>query len=173
MLAHVFHPHLAAGGRGMHEAVVAKIDADVRETAPQGIEEHEIARLQFVAMDRLADLADVARGARQYQAEALPEDMAHQAAAVEAGLGRLAAAPIMHADEGEGAHDKFLRVRGIAIQQGRGLIAGFFRSSGGRSDQQTENDGNMSQIHGLEYSRRSAHCKGHHMFLLEEKMACF
>jgi hypothetical protein len=77
----------------MDEAVVADVDADVREGAPQGIEEDQVAGPQLVP----ADGDEARRGglvvdlARQDQPEARLEDMAREAAAVEAAVRRRAA----------------------------------------------------------------------------------
>ena len=75
----------------MDEAVVADVDADVREGSLQRVEEDQVAGLQVVALDgdqagRRGLLVDAAR---QHQAEAGLEDVAREAAAVEAGIGRM------------------------------------------------------------------------------------
>ncbi len=64
---------------------------DVRERAAHRVEEHEIARLQFAHADLLADAAHFLGAARQRHAERVLEDVAHEAAAIEAGVRRVAA----------------------------------------------------------------------------------
>jgi hypothetical protein len=87
------------------ELVVADVDPDVRERAPQRVEEHQVAGLQFGRRDRRADAADLLAPARQRQAECVAVDQAHQAAAVESGLGRVAAETVADAEERQGAED--------------------------------------------------------------------
>ena len=83
----------------MDEAVVAKIDSDMRERKRPRIEEHQIAGLQVVCARALADAAQFARVRGQHDAGGFLEHVVDQAAAVESALGRGAAVPIVDADE--------------------------------------------------------------------------
>ena len=97
-----------ARARRVDELVVAQVDADVRERAAHRVEEYEVARLQLGFFHRLAGAADIARGARQVEAQALAKQVAHEAGAVEAGFGVVAAAAIADADEIERVGDQLL-----------------------------------------------------------------
>jgi hypothetical protein len=83
----------------MHETVVAQIDADMGERAVEGIEEDQVAWLEFFACQRLGRLADRAAVARQRDAGRFPEHVADEAAAVEAAFGRCPAQPVGAADQ--------------------------------------------------------------------------
>ena len=41
---HAFDTDFSAGTRGMQEVIVAKVDANVREGAAHGVEEHQVTR---------------------------------------------------------------------------------------------------------------------------------
>ena len=71
--SHAFDAHLAAGARRVDELAVADVDADVREGALQRVEEHQVARLQLVALDRRSRRAVrlLVDAARQHEAQAL------------------------------------------------------------------------------------------------------
>src|SRR5512135_905459 len=45
-----YHDRAGAAARGMHEAVIAQIDADVGERVIKGIEENQVARLEIRLM---------------------------------------------------------------------------------------------------------------------------
>src|SRR5574343_111654 len=77
---HAFDTNLSASARGVHEVVVAKIDANVREGAAHRVEEHQIARFELAGIDLLADLAHFLGGARQGGANAVLEDEADETA---------------------------------------------------------------------------------------------
>ena len=87
---------LPAGARRVDEVAVADIDADVREAPPQRVEEDEVAGLQLVALDGdEAGRCGLLVGApRQHHAEARLEDVAREAAAVEARLRRRSATAV-------------------------------------------------------------------------------
>jgi hypothetical protein len=82
---------LAAAPRREDEAVFAEVDADVGEGEAARVEEHEVARLEVGERDLVADAAHRLRGAGQLDPGDLLEDVAHESAAVEAGLRRFAA----------------------------------------------------------------------------------
>ena len=90
------------------ELIVAEVDADVRERPAHRVEEHEVARLQLGFVHGLAGAADIARGARQVDAQTLAEQVTHEAGAIEAGLGVGAAAAIADADKTERVGDQLL-----------------------------------------------------------------
>ena len=85
-LPHVLDAHVRAGAGRVDELAVADVDADVRERAPEGVEEDEIPGTQFLASDthqpRVVGL--IVDPARQDEAEADLEDVAREAAAIKA-----------------------------------------------------------------------------------------
>src|SRR5438034_10991759 len=85
----------------MNEAIVAKIETDMRERVIACVEEDEIADLQIVEADIGADLAQLPRGTRQCHAGDLLEHIANEPAAVESADGRVAAIAIADTDETE------------------------------------------------------------------------
>jgi hypothetical protein len=76
-------------------------DPDVRGAVRHGPEEHEIARLQVVALDLPPGEVLVARFTRQADA-GLAVDVLDQAAAVEAGTGVAAAVPVLDPAQSQG-----------------------------------------------------------------------
>src|SRR5258707_4488459 len=86
----------------MDEVAVADIDADMAEGAAHGVEEHQITGLEFVLVDFLRGLCLLVSAARQDLAQGFGVDGADEAAAVEAGLGTVAAAAVGNADEAHG-----------------------------------------------------------------------
>jgi hypothetical protein len=82
------------------ELVVADVDAHVAEGAPQGVEEHQVARLQLALVDLLGGRRLLVRAAGQHEANSLFVDRLDEAAAVEAAaVDGTAASPIGHAQE--------------------------------------------------------------------------
>src|SRR3546814_11749050 len=82
--------HRSAGARGMDEAALADIDADVAHVAAAA-EEHQVHRGQALGGDaRPLVGGEGARGERQLEVEHVPVDVVDQAAAVDAALGRVA-----------------------------------------------------------------------------------
>ncbi len=119
------HFDLAPAARRVDEAVVAEIDADVREGEAAGVEEHEVARLQVARRHLLADLAHVSRRPRQGHAGHLLEHIADEPAAIESGLGRVAAPLVADADQVERGSGEVLRgvegaCRRVLHRRGRG-----------------------------------------------------
>src|SRR6185503_19457351 len=68
----------AAAVRSVDEAVVAEVDAHVRERRASGIEEHQVARLEIAARDATAQPCHFPGSARQGYADDLLEDVADQ-----------------------------------------------------------------------------------------------
>jgi hypothetical protein len=101
------------------KAVVAEIDADMRKSAAHGIEEHEVAGLQFVAVDHRTDLALLSRAARQQDADRFLENDLDKAAAVETGIGIGTAEAVVDADQFEALEDQILRAVAVALEQRR------------------------------------------------------
>ena len=87
-VAHVFHPHGTAGARGVDEAAFSHIDAHMAEGAAHGVEEHQVAGLELVLLDRFEVLGPglLVGPARQHQPHAHLKDVAREAAAVKAVL---------------------------------------------------------------------------------------
>ena len=84
--AHVFNTHFTTRARCMQEAAFAEVDANVREGAPHRVEEDEVARFQFLAVNARPDFAHFLRGARQHQPDRILEYQLHEATAVQAGI---------------------------------------------------------------------------------------
>ena len=105
----------------MNEAVVAEIDADMGKRRFQCIEEHQVAGLELVRGYRMAQAAQGARAVRQREIGRLLEDVAHEAAAVEAGFGRTAAVFVLDAGQAQGADQHFLSRAGPLVGQRIGL----------------------------------------------------
>ena len=97
----------------MDELVVANVDANVREGFAQGIEVHQIARLQVFLFYGFSQFADFCRGARQLSAVGFAEDITNQSAAIKAVFGRAAAAAVVNANE----RHRFDREPGGAISE--------------------------------------------------------
>src|SRR3546814_457019 len=86
--------HRSAAARGMDEAALADIDADVAHVAAAA-EEHQVRRGQALGGDaRPLVGGEGSRGARQLEVEHVAVDVVDQAAAVEAALGRVAAVAV-------------------------------------------------------------------------------
>src|SRR3546814_2576724 len=80
--------HRSAAARGMDEAALADIDADVARVVAAA-EEHQVRRGQALGGDaRPLVGGEGSRGARQLEVEHVAVDVVDQAAAVEAALGR-------------------------------------------------------------------------------------
>ena len=84
--AHVFDAHLRAGLGGVDELALADVDAHMAEGAAHGVEEHQVAGLEFLAVDFLAGSGLLFGAARKQVADRLGVHRAHEAAAVEAGF---------------------------------------------------------------------------------------
>ena len=104
----------APGLRRMDELAFADIDADVAEGAAHGVEEHQVAGLEFAAIDLLGGGGLFFGAARKQVADGLVVHRAHEAAAVEAGFDRVAAAAVGDAQEADGGDDQI----GGAIDDG-------------------------------------------------------
>ena len=64
--AHFFDPNHSAGPGGVDKAVVAHINTDVRVAASERIKKHQIAYLQIVALDGLANFGHFGCLARHF-----------------------------------------------------------------------------------------------------------
>lgn len=125
-LAHVFNTYFGASARGVQEAVVAQIDADVREGSTHGIEEDKITGLEFVFVNFVADLALLLSCARQKHADRVLENELNKTAAIESTVGISSSAAIVDSDEFQTFKDQVFGVARITFEQG-GLIGGFLR----------------------------------------------
>src|SRR5690606_13425890 len=121
------HGDVAAGARRVHEAAVAKVDADVVDPAATA-EEHQVARGQLGAVHLLALARHVAGHARQLDAQGGAEHVADQATAIEAGGGGAAPA-IRRAEQGQGLLEQALDAAGL--RHGRGGVGDRSRVGGG------------------------------------------
>src|SRR5439155_19549270 len=87
--AHVLDAHRRAGPRRVDEAIVAEENSDVGIGPPLGVVEDQVARFELRQGHVPADSALCQGVMRQLDPEGFPIDVRHQAAAVEAVLGRL------------------------------------------------------------------------------------
>lgn len=101
----------------MHETIIAEIDADMGIRSIEGIEEDQVARLKFIAFERLGELADGQAVARQLHAGGLTENMADEAATVHACLGRVTAQPVRGAHQAQGVHRHVVARGGVRGRQ--------------------------------------------------------
>ena len=118
-LAHVFNPNFAASSRRMQETVVAEVDADVRESTAHGVEEYEIARFQFVAVNGVADFALLSGRSGEQLANGLLENQLNKTAAIEPAFRVGSTETIMNADEFNASEDQVLGAGGVTLQQRR------------------------------------------------------
>ena len=91
----------------MDEFAVADIDADVAEGTAHGVEEHQIAGLQFVFVNFLSGRSLLRRLAWQQQSGSLLVDGAHKAAAIKTDVGLGAAAFVGHTQKRHRVHHQF------------------------------------------------------------------
>jgi len=101
----------------VHELVVAKIDAHVRKAASLGVEEDEITRKKILPAYRHRGATHLFAAARENQPCRLMEDMAHKAAAVHAGFGKIPAPAVSDTHQGECPHDHLGGKRGLGGRQ--------------------------------------------------------
>jgi hypothetical protein len=99
--AHVLDTYRGSRLGCMDEAMVSQIDPYVRVGAPLGVVEDEVARFKSRSGHVFSHSALREGVVRQLNAEGLAVHVSDQAAAVEAGLGRLSATPIRHPGRGE------------------------------------------------------------------------
>lgn len=88
----------------MDEFAFADIDADMAEGAAHGVEEHEVAGLELAAIDLFGGGGLLFGATRKQVAHRLVVHRANEAAAIEAGLRRVAAAAVGDAEEADGGH---------------------------------------------------------------------
>ena len=103
----------------MDELVIAKINADMGEAAFQRVVEHQVARPQVLVLDLFADPADFFRGARQRLAPRLQEYITHKAAAIETGIGGIAAEFVMNAQHADRLQGEFGGAAGEIVKAGQ------------------------------------------------------
>ena len=90
----------------MDELAVANVDAHMAEGAAHGVEEHQVAGLEFVAVDLFRGCRLLLGAAWQHQANRLGVHGAHKTTAIKAGFGAVAATLIGHAQETHGVADQ-------------------------------------------------------------------
>ena len=81
---HALDANFGTRARGVHEMVVAEINADMREGTAHGVEEHQVARFELAGVNLLSDFAHFLGGTRRRGTDAVLEYEADEAAAVEA-----------------------------------------------------------------------------------------
>ena len=86
----------------MDEFAITNVDAHMAEGFFHRVEEHEVARLEFVAVNLFGGLGLLGRPAGQHQAERLLVQVAHKAAAIEAGFLAGAATAVGHTQQTHG-----------------------------------------------------------------------
>lgn len=121
-LAHVLDTDFRTGAWRVQEAVVTEVDADMGKGAAHGVEENQIARLQLVLVDDVANLALFLGRSRKQFANRFPEDDLDKAAAIESTVGISATEAIVDADQLQALENQILRTAGVAFEQGR-LVA--------------------------------------------------
>src|SRR4029078_3653743 len=89
--------HFAAPGGCVDEAIVAEVNPDVRKREAARVEKNEVAGLEIVREDVLADAAQLFRRSRQRDAGHLLEHIPDESSAVETAFRRFAARPISDA----------------------------------------------------------------------------
>lgn len=117
VLPHVFDTNLGAGARRMHEPVVAEVNANVRKGVPHGVEEDEIAGLQFVSVNDRSDFALLARRAREQDADRFLENQLHETAAIKTCIGIRATETVIDANQLKTLENQVLCTVGVAFEQ--------------------------------------------------------
>src|SRR3546814_17483102 len=74
------HHDVLAGARGMHEAAVAQVDADLVAPLAPAAEEHPVAVVHFVTFDLLAPVRPLPRDARRFDAQRTSESISDTSA---------------------------------------------------------------------------------------------
>ena len=151
----------------MDEFTVTEIDPDMGERAAHGVEEHEIAGLEFLATDLVAEAGHFTGGARQVETDRVAEHVEHQAAAVEAGLGRRTAKAVTYAEVGKRLVDQLFGCKRVFTKHRllfgmRHLrLYGKFCSVGelGRREQDCQGEEGGSEKHSAEYTQATTGCK--------------
>ena len=95
----------------MDEFAFADVDADVAESPLQGIEEHQIARLQVVALYFFSSGGLLLGLARQNQPHCLLVHGAHKTTTVKTGFNGVAATPVGHTQKTKCCHHQFRRFK--------------------------------------------------------------
>jgi hypothetical protein len=103
----------------MQETIVAQIDADVRKSAPHGIEENQVAGLEFTfIVDFITDLALLLGCSWQQLTQRVPENHLYETATIKPDI-RVGTAPsIVDPDKFQALEDQILRAIGVDIEQG-------------------------------------------------------
>ena len=107
-IGEVIEPHGAARRRRVHEAQLAHVDADMRMRPARRVEENQVAGGNFVGFNRFTAHAHVRGRARQVHRCRPIHHIAHEPAAIETCLRRIAAPAIRHAHERHRLDGNFL-----------------------------------------------------------------
>src|ERR1700735_1721814 len=99
----IVQSYRAAAVRGMHETAFANVDADMADSTADA-EENQVATHQVVHASDLdpVERCHVARTMRQHHVGGVAVDVVHQAAAIEAAFGCIAAIVIRRTDQRHG-----------------------------------------------------------------------
>ncbi|SAL65177.1 hypothetical protein AWB67_03511 [Caballeronia terrestris] len=95
----VIKPHGAACRRCINKPQLSHIYPDVRMRPTRRIEKNQITRRDFIRFDRFTAAAHISSRARQIHRSRPVDHIPHEPAAIETGVGRIAAPSIRHADE--------------------------------------------------------------------------
>lgn len=108
----------------MDETVISEIDTYVGKSPLQRVVENKVAGLQIFLFDLYANTTDLFRRPGQGYAPGLPEDVMHQAAAVEPLFRDMTAELVANANQADRLHHQ-LRCTGSELFQMRGRAALF------------------------------------------------
>ena len=125
----------------MDEFGITQINSHVRIRRASRVEEHQVARLQFLTRDTDTHRCQLTRRARQYETQGVAVDVGDETTAVETHLGIIATQSVGHADirhrtiDDTAGHD----LRDRLIERRRGIFGarrhGQHRTQRGRNDE--------------------------------------
>jgi hypothetical protein len=105
--AHVVNANSFAGTWGVNEFTVPHINTHVAEGSFQGVEENQVARLEFTATDFFSDFGLLFCSSGQHQAHRLFIHVAHKPAAIKAFFFAATAPLVGHSQQPHGLNDQF------------------------------------------------------------------
>ena len=92
----------------MDEAVVADVEADVRDASARSAEKHHVTRLEFAATDRHTHFRLLCRCAGQVDLHGFAENVLHEAATVETAVDGCSAETVADAEQTHCIADQFV-----------------------------------------------------------------
>lgn len=110
---------LTAAARSVDEAMTADVNTDMGERLAQGVEEYQVAGIEFAASHRPPRAAHLLRTAWQLHPQHLTKDIVDEPAAVETDIRRVAPELIGHADQAERPQHELGPRIAIALDAGR------------------------------------------------------